>query len=1690
MKIIVMNRNKILRRILLACCAIVLSFTSSYAQSSFRIASVNGKYHYNVTQVPDKLMPYLIFPIGDYQWESCDSPEGVFSVVGTNQDYTFSQPLTKTVYFRCRYRMSSGMPYVYSNLVKLSLVSKNWEDINYIRQHDVAVAGASAWQTVDDLPIGEKFETTNYMDGLGRSIQEISRGTATPSQASPTLWGDIIKFSAFDAFGREASNYLPYTSANNPGKYKTAAITDQQQYYTTIYNESSAFNSTTFDNSPLNRISNMKLAGTSWSASSGKALTYEINDVSENVQNFSIGFTPGAVPFSLGTYASNSLYKKTYSDENGKKVIEYTNNSGQLILKKVQLDDNPSTAHTGWICTYNIYDDFGLLRYVVQPEAVKYLDANSWSFAGTNGTRVLNELCSRYEYDEKRRNILKKAPGAKELFMIYDNRDRVVFMQDGNQRAQAIPEWTANLYDELDRPVITTLYHTSKTVVQLNTDISNAAANSAISTTNPATPINDLVLNQREAGITTYSARSSVEVVTGFESGVSDDFSVEINSTAASQPVTVNTTAYKNPISSTDLNNTSVNTIVKYFFYDNYSYSEVKSFRTDFENNLAYTTGEPITTTQRTINMTTGSMVRILGTDIFLTTTYYYDDKGRSIQLLEDNIKSGEDITTIQYAFDGRILSSDRKHTASRSDYYDYSIVTKNIFDKIGRVTSIEKKYGTNPFKTIASYLFDDMGRLKIKRLDPGYTGSGKNELETLEYSYNIHNNIIGINKDYALKTPGKYNKWGNFFGLYLGYDNRDNAFASQNLLGQVTGLLWTTMGDDAQRKYDYTYDNAGRLTKAVFNERQTTGDPWSNAKLDFSVSGNGGKITYDLNGNLLSMLQKGVVPGTATPVIVDDLQYTYESLSNKLTKVFDNGTLAANNGKLGDFTDGSNGTAVDYDYDDNGNLVLDLNKGVKDLVQTPGSGIKYNFLDKPEEIHIAGKGTVKIVYDGSGNKLQKLFTPEGTTTTTTTTYINEFVYKGEALQFINFEEGRIRVMQTVAENNGYDALNIDGNVDLPGGKRGAYDYFIRDYQENVRMILTEEVHTGSNVCTMETNRAANEEPVFGKVDANGNPASGNEVQARFAVSSIPGQTTGGGWQSSVIGDHVSRIGNLAGSKVGPNTLLRVMAGDQVSATTVYYYQTPVTNTSGSTTLLTNLLGSLTQAISGSGVTSVLHQGAANNITSLLNGNVPFASAIAPDATNAIGTNPKAYLSVIFFDERFNFVPEASTTLRVSQSGSGAAPLILTNIKAPKNGYAYIYVSNESDEMVYFDNLQVSQNHGRILEENHYYAYGLRITPISSKKVGDVNEGGLKNQYQWQGGYSEFDDDLDWNEFSLRNYDPQIGRFVQADPFSQFPSQYTGIANDPINYSDPSGGLSINFGTLGNFTGSALADRALVTLGGAALGFGINKLTGGNGWAGAAIGGTVGLAATFIPPFDVGAIGGLLKGTAQSLAIQGANLAVNLLEEKATETHVQRAVYGEDGWQDLSKGRLFELVKAYSGMTFGSEGAWEDYIGDVFEWTFHSFAKKNFMGEGYTPNALPDHADNGTRTIIDAKSDGFSGFFKRRYPQAAWWEIKAKKGGLWLSSNNYQIARELAAMRTTLKTAIADGQASYNLVTTSDTQVGWSVGSAAVGLRINYSHWTSQYRMSSGVIQVRFKLAAPPYGVNSEHVPVNLKFLP
>jgi len=77
----------------------------------------------------------------------------------------------------------------------------------------------------------------------------------------------------------------------------------------------------------------------------------------------------------------------------------------------------------------------------------------------------------------------------------------------------------------------------------------------------------------------------------------------------------------------------------------------------------------------------------------------------------------------------------------------------------------------------------------------------------------------------------------------------------------------------------------------------------------------------------------------------------------------------------------------------------------------------------------------------------------------------------------------------------------------------------------------------------------------------------------------------------------------------------------------------------------------------------------------------------------------------------------------------------------------------------------------------------LKIAGISSKKLGDGFEGWLKNNNLYNDKELFDDADLNWYDYGFRNYDAQIGRFVQIDPLadnygSLTPYHYAG--NDPI----------------------------------------------------------------------------------------------------------------------------------------------------------------------------------------------------------------------------------------------------------------------------------------------------------------------
>ncbi|HVI44865.1 MAG TPA: DUF6443 domain-containing protein, partial [Chitinophaga sp.] len=321
----------------------------------------------------------------------------------------------------------------------------------------------------------------------------------------------------------------------------------------------------------------------------------------------------------------------------------------------------------------------------------------------------------------------------------------------------------------------------------------------------------------------------------------------------------------------------SLITFLTYTYYDSYNFTGVSpSSPGDFAKPQAGANlyAEPISGISTMVTgKVTGNAVRVLGTNQWLITTTYYNDKGRPIQVVRDNAKGGKETITTLYDFSGKVLSTYLRHTNPRSTLTPQTTLRTNFsYDPAGRLTTVKKMYNdTSTERTIAILTYNELGQLKNKRL--GVTGSS--QLETLNYEYNIRGWLKNINKDFV-NTTGSAANW---FGQDVSYEY---GFNTNQFNGNIAGVRWKDRNDGFPRAYGYTYDNPRRLTTADFTQQNSGTTNWSNNLLDFTMSG----VNYDVNGNILSMKQKGL-KGTITQTI-DSLVHIYIPNSNKLFYVTD----------------------------------------------------------------------------------------------------------------------------------------------------------------------------------------------------------------------------------------------------------------------------------------------------------------------------------------------------------------------------------------------------------------------------------------------------------------------------------------------------------------------------------------------------------------------------------------------------------------------------------------------------------------------------------------------------------------------------------------------------------------------------------------------------------------------------------
>jgi RHS repeat-associated protein len=1141
--------------------------------------------------------------------------------------------------------------------------------VNYIRTWDAQAADTSNANITTSTALDRFSMTTQYLDGLGRPIQTVAKGI-TP------LGKDFVTGVEYDPFGREQVSYLPFgannTLGNNSlsdGLFKINPFQQDSSFSKAQYaGENYFYSQRIFEASPLNRVQASYAPGDNWIGSSrGVSSQFLFNSLLDSVRIWTAGATASDVPTTASVYAADLLFKNIITDEHGKQVIEYKDLDGKVILKKVQLATTPSVGPGGWLCTYYVYDDFGNLRFVLQPRAVELLlSSGNWNIS----TSIRDELCFYYGYDSRNRLTIKKVPGAGEVWMVYDKRDRLSMTQDANLR-QSPHQWMVTIYDNLNRPQFSGLW----------TDYNDRSyhESQAIASANDYYPFN---------------AEPTSNWVSLTATGYDDYTTLPLGAPSGS------------------LDNTYINGT---------------NFITTYNASPDYAT--QVLSYPAVKGMVTWAKVKILGTtSTFLYTTNIYDEKSRVIQVKSTNLSGGTDIATSQYSFSGKLIRGHMFHQKSGTNAANYLVLTKNAYDIGGRLTSIKKVVNGGAEKTVSQLTYDELGQLKTRKLAAEYnSGAG---LETLTYDYNIRGWLLGANRDYAKSTSST----SNYFGFDLGYDKTAitptggsslGNYSAAQYNGNIGGTVWKSKGDGEIRKYDFSYDAVNRFTAADFN--QYTSGFNKNAGLDFSVS----NLTYDANGNILTQNQKGwKISGSN---YIDQLSYSYQASSNKLQGVLDASNDTSS--RLGDFKYNPNTkTSTDYNYDGNGNLILDNNKKI--------SSITYNHLNLPSVITVANKGTITYTYDAAGNKLKKQVVEGSKTTTTLYLYGN---YVNDTLQFLPQEEGRIRP-------------KTDGSY--------AYDYFLKDHLGNVRMVLTDEQKTDAYPpASMETAQSSTEDSLYSNIE--------NTRYARLSISGYPTTDT-----YTNPNDYVAKT-NGSGNKIGPAMVLKVMAGDKFNLRVSSWYKLNGSTPRTPASVLNDLISAMTNSIG-----AVSSKATSSDLFTNGTLNTPAQSFLNTESSYTT-TKPKAFLNWILLDEQFKFVSSSSG---FSQVGNDTMFTVhqFNNLNVDKNGYLYVYVSNETPNIdVFFDNLQVTHIRGNELEENHYYPFGLIQQGISSTAAGST-----QNKKKYNG--IDLQNDLGLNEYDaqLRELDPQIGRWWQIDPVTngyENLSPYASMYNDPIKINDPFG---------------------------------------------------------------------------------------------------------------------------------------------------------------------------------------------------------------------------------------------------------------------------------------------------------------
>jgi RHS repeat-associated protein len=510
-------------------------------------------------------------------------------------------------------------------------------------------------------------------------------------------------------------------------------------------------------------------------------------------------------------------------------------------------------------------------------------------------------LAYQYRYDGRNRLVGKKLPGKGWEFMVYDKQDKLVATQDAVLNGKG--QWLFTKYDELGRVAYT-----------------------GISTGG--------TWAQEQAKVETFGFNNVNRTVT-------------VGLSSQGMDVYYGNADFSYPESSSLVTLLSVN---YYDTYPGYSFNPALPANT---TDMTVLTDTSSADGRSTRGLPLMSLVKNIEDDNWTKSYSYYDTKGRAIGSHSINHLGGYTRAQSELDFAGlpKKTVTIHKRLATESGI---TITERFDYDNQNRLLVHKHQVDDKPEQTLAENSYNEISQLTNKKVG--------NNLQSIDYSYNIRGWLTHINKD-QMSVPdlgGKLFSYKIKYNQMTGLENPDPAlFSGKNVKpkynGNIAEVDWRAVESiganppTEPKRYGYAYDALNRLTAGYY---QNPVNPYSKEHTE--------SLAYDLNGNIKNLYRTAAIEGsTTTATVIDELEYIYGSnnLTNQVSVIKDH-----KNNPSG--YEGGGGTIL---YDLNGNMGQMPDKNI--------SKITYNHLNLPDKIEYGTMGFDGMhyyLYRADGIKVQK----------------------------------------------------------------------------------------------------------------------------------------------------------------------------------------------------------------------------------------------------------------------------------------------------------------------------------------------------------------------------------------------------------------------------------------------------------------------------------------------------------------------------------------------------------------------------------------------------------------------------------------------------------------------------------------------------------------------------------------------